>query len=82
MNAGTATLSKITSGRGLYRTTVYQLHATCDRCGRDNLHGGGTDPARLHDSLGHRASHCRCPNGYFIVDPNQVIERFQRARAA
>jgi hypothetical protein len=45
------------------------VHARCDACGADVLHGAGTD---LSDPLlGHRVAHCPCAS-YVLVDPRGV----------
>lgn len=72
----TATLVAVVPGRALRGRTVYLLEAVCDRCGRMNTHGGGTNPASIDSCLGHRASHCRCPGGYHLIDSRGVIAAF------
>lgn len=53
---------------------VYLLLARCSTCGKDVMHGGGSDPADVASYLGHRVGHCTC-SGYHLVDTEGVIAR-------
>src|SRR3954468_15263440 len=53
---------------------VYLLLARCSTCGKDVMHGGGSDPAAVASYLGHRVGHCNCA-GYELVDAQGVIAR-------
>jgi hypothetical protein len=55
----------------LARDGVLLVKATCDRCRKTVLHGAGNDPDAL--LLGHRLAHCRCPEGYELIDTNGLI---------
>lgn len=59
---------------------VYVMRARCDRCGRLNTHGAGVVLEDIPLYLGHRASHCGCPDGYELVDPHGLVQAFVRAR--
>lgn len=46
---------------------VHLLEVECSRCRRTLLHGAGH--VGSSPILGHRQSHCACPDGYVVVDP-------------
>jgi hypothetical protein len=72
MTTQTATLTDI---RVATLDGVCLLLARCDRCLRDVMHGGGSDPMLLLSYMGHREAHCGCPDGYTITDPDNVLVR-------
>jgi hypothetical protein len=53
---------------------VFLVLARCDACGRDVMHGGGSDPDAVASYLGHRVGHSRC-DGYHLIDPHGVVPR-------
>ncbi len=63
----TATITNLT----LANDGVILVAADCDRCQRTVLHGAGDNLDDL--TLGHRMSHCGCPDGYELSDPNDVV---------
>ncbi len=62
-----ATITDLT----LARDGVILVTADCDRCSRTVLHGAGDNLDDLN--LGHRMSHCGCPGGYELADPDDLV---------
>lgn len=71
--AQTATLREVVICTDSVNRGTILLLVNCDRCGRRGMHGGGTDPARIGDMLGHRHADCGCPGGYEIVDSHRLL---------
>lgn len=68
-----APVVKIATVRDGARGVVVLLRVVCPHCGDEHQHGGGTDPARARQYLGHRAAHCASSTGYRLTDPTGLL---------